>query len=327
MPPLGAPPMSAPHLDTRVINGKPWLLFGPFAGWSPKFLKQGQHHRSARSRSSRTTWCRCSASALTELGLVKYLIGQLAAVAKPIGSRHCANSRPAQSIPTGSSTAAGQRVQVIRRAKGKGGVLEFGTTVLSAADGTIAGLLGASPGASTAVPAMLDVLERCFGDRYRSWQPKLKEMVPSLGTELSTNRRCSTRSGSWGTEVLKLDKPADGVATAPLRWSPAPTSSRRLQNDGRATPQLGQGSRRRDAVRIAQVAGRGVRGRTGLPVPRAGRPRPARRNHGTSGSKAPTAKSSDAAADGGTPRRSRRASASAGCAPNAAPAVTAIPTG
>ena len=85
-------------------------------------------------------------------------------------------------------------MQVIRRAKGKGGVLEFGTTVLSAADGSIAGLLGASPGASTAVPAMLDVMERCFGDRYQSWLPKLKEMVPSLGTELS-KRAGAVRGG------------------------------------------------------------------------------------------------------------------------------------
>ena len=85
-------------------------------------------------------------------------------------------------------------MQVIRPAKGKGGVLEFGTTVLSAADGSIAGLLGASPGASTAVPAMLDVMERCFGDRYQSWLPKLKEMVPSLGTELS-KRAGAVRGG------------------------------------------------------------------------------------------------------------------------------------
>ena len=82
-------------------------------------------------------------------------------------------------------TVAGQRVQVIRRDKRKGGVLEFSTTVVGSADGSIAGLLGGSPGASTAVPIMLDVLQRCFADRYQSWLPTLKEMVPSLGAELS----------------------------------------------------------------------------------------------------------------------------------------------
>jgi malate dehydrogenase (quinone) len=108
--------------------------------------------------------------------------------------------------------AAGQRVQVIRPVKGKGGVLDFGTTVLSAADGTIAGLLGASPGASTAVPAMLDVMERCFADRYPSWLPKLKEMVPSLGAELSNEPALFEEVWSWGTKVLKLGRQLDSVS-------------------------------------------------------------------------------------------------------------------
>ena len=102
---------------------------------------------------------------------------------------------------------------MIRRAKGNGGVLEFGTTVLSAADGTIAALLGASPGASTAVPAMIDVMERCFSDRYPRWLPKLKEMVPSLGTELSREPALFEEVWGWGTKVLKLDRPAGGVPT------------------------------------------------------------------------------------------------------------------
>jgi malate dehydrogenase (quinone) len=87
-------------------------------------------------------------------------------------------------------------------------VLEFGTTVLSAADGSIAGLLGASPGASTAVPAMLDVMERCFGDRYPSWLPKLKEMVPSLGVKLSNEPGLFREVWDHGTRVLQLDTPA-----------------------------------------------------------------------------------------------------------------------
>jgi malate dehydrogenase (quinone) len=106
-------------------------------------------------------------------------------------------------------------VQVIRRVKGRGGVLDFGTTVLSAADGTIAGLLGASPGASTAVPAMLDVMERCFSDRYPSWLPKLKEMVPSLGTQLSNEPALFEEVWSWGTKALKLDRPANGLPHTP----------------------------------------------------------------------------------------------------------------
>ena len=104
---------------------------------------------------------------------------------------------------------------MIRKAKGKGGVLEFGTTVLAAADGSIAGLLGASPGASTAVPAMFDVMKRCFPDRYSEWEPKLKAMVPSLGTPLSNEPKLFHEVWAHGTEVLKLDKPANNLpATA-----------------------------------------------------------------------------------------------------------------
>ena len=99
-------------------------------------------------------------------------------------------------------------VQVIRRDAKKLGVLEFGTTVLTAEDGRIAGLLGASPGASTAVPAMIEVLERCFGDRMQAWQPKLKEMVPSLGTKLSGDAKLYREVWDWGTKALKLDQSA-----------------------------------------------------------------------------------------------------------------------
>jgi malate dehydrogenase (quinone) len=210
--PAGAPSMAGTHLDTRVINGKSWLLFGPFAGWSPKFLKQGKFTDLPRSVRPNNL-APMVAVGLTQVPLVRYLIGQLL----QSQSRRVQTLR--EFLPSAVDSdweldTAGQRVQVIRRAKGKGGVLDFGTTVLSAADGTIAGLLGASPGASTAVPAMLDVMERCFGDRYKSWSPKLKEIVPSLGTELSGEPALFEEVWSWGTKVLKLDRPANGVPAA-----------------------------------------------------------------------------------------------------------------
>ena len=112
---------------------------------------------------------------------------------------------------------AGQRVQVIKPAEGKaGGTLEFGTTVLAASDGSIAGLLGASPGASTAVPAMLDVMQRCFGDYYQGWQPRLREMIPSLGTELSHEPELFAEVWNWGTKVLGLEA-GGGAGAAALR--------------------------------------------------------------------------------------------------------------
>jgi malate dehydrogenase (quinone) len=205
LPPLGAPPMSVPHLDTRVINGKSWLLFGPFAGWSPKFLKQGKVTDLPLSVKPNNLASMLGVG-LTETGLLKYLIGQLL-LSESDRVDTLREFAPAAVDSDWELDIAGQRVQVIRR-KGAGGVLEFGTTVLTAGDGSIAGLLGASPGASTAVPAMLEVLERCFSDQYEGWLPKLKEMVPSLGTALSTEPALFREVWDWGTKVLKLDAPA-----------------------------------------------------------------------------------------------------------------------
>jgi malate dehydrogenase (quinone) len=204
-PPLGAPPMSVPHLDTRVINGKSWLLFGPFAGWTPKFLKQGKFTDLPLSVKPNNLASMLGVG-LTEMSLVNYLIGQLL-LSEADRVETLREFAPSARDSDWELDIAGQRVQVIRR-KGAGGVLEFGTTVLSAADGSIAGLLGASPGASTAVPAMLDVMERCFGDRYPSWLPKLKEMVPSLGVKLSNEPGLFREVWDHGTRVLQLDTPA-----------------------------------------------------------------------------------------------------------------------
>ena len=211
LPPLGAPPMSVPHLDTRVINGRQWLLFGPFAGWSPKFLKQGKVTDLPLSVKPNNLASMLGVG-LTEVGLLKYLIGQLL-LSEPARVETLREFAPSAVDSDWELDIAGQRVQVIRR-KGAGGVLEFGTTVLAAADGSIAGLLGASPGASTAVPAMLDVLQRCFADRYQAWTPKLKEMVPSLGTKLSDEPKLFEEVWSWGTKVLKLDVQANTAEAA-----------------------------------------------------------------------------------------------------------------
>ena len=204
-PPLGAPPMSAPHLDTRIINGKSWLLFGPYAGWSPKFLKQG-HITDLPASIKPHNLASMVGVGLTQMSLVNYLLGQLV-LSEADRVDVLREFAPSAIGSDWDLTVAGQRVQVIKPAKGKGGTLEFGTTVLNAADGSIAGLLGASPGASTAVPAMLDVMERCFNDRYTaSWQPKLKEMIPSLGTKLSDEPGLYDEVWAWGTKVLGLDE-------------------------------------------------------------------------------------------------------------------------
>lgn len=212
-PPLGAPPMSVPHLDTRVINGRSWLLFGPFAGWSPKFLKQGKVTDLPLSVKPNNLASMLGVG-LTEMSLVKYLVGQLL-LSEADRVEALREFAPSAADSDWELDIAGQRVQVIRR-KGAGGVLEFGTTVLSAADGSIAGLLGASPGASTAVPAMLDVMQRCFPDQFPGWQPKLKEMIPSFGTQLSKEPKLFEEVWAWGTKVLKLDQKATDVPAVPV---------------------------------------------------------------------------------------------------------------
>lgn len=209
MPPLGAPPMSVPHLDTRVINGKDWLLFGPFAGWSPKFLKTGKVTDLPLSVKPNNLLSMIGVG-LTELSLLKYLIGELLqSYSDRVDTLR--NFAPTAQGNEWELDIAGQRVQVIRRDAKKLGVLEFGTAVLAAADGSIAGLLGASPGASTAVPAMLEVLQRCFPSEYPAWQPKLKDMVPSLGSKLSDEPQLYREVWEHGTRVLGLDSRTAGV--------------------------------------------------------------------------------------------------------------------
>lgn len=196
-PSPGAPAMSAPHLDARIVNCKPWLVFGPFVGWSPKFLKQGRISDLPRSIRADNVVSMLGVG-VAQLRLINHLIGQLR-LSPPQRVDALRQFVPSAVDSDWEAVVAGQRVQVIRR-----GALEFDTTVLAAADGSIAGLLGASPGASTAVSAMIDVLERCFADRYQSWLPTLKEMVPSLGAALSREPALFEEVWSWGTKVLAL---------------------------------------------------------------------------------------------------------------------------
>ncbi|WP_255457247.1 malate dehydrogenase (quinone) [Mycobacterium sp. Marseille-P9652] len=201
-PAPGAPPLGALHLDLRFVNGKSWLVFGPYAGWSPKFLKHGHVTDLPRSVKPDNVVSMLGVG-VTQVTLVNYLLAQLR-LSEPDRIRVLREFAPTATASDWRMTVAGQRVQVIRRDRRKGGVLDFSTVVVGSADGSIAGLLGGSPGASTAVAAMLEVLQRCFADRYRAWLPTLKEMVPSLGVELSREPELYDEVWSWGTRALKL---------------------------------------------------------------------------------------------------------------------------
>jgi len=183
---VGAPPMSVPHLDTRFIDNKKSLLFGPFAGFSPKFLKTGSMFDLITSVKPHNLLTMLAAG-VKEMALTKYLIGQLM-LSKEQRMEELRDFVPGAKSEDWDLIVAGQRVQVIKdTVEGGKGTLQFGTEVVSAADGSIAALLGASPGASTAVHVMLEVIEKCFPQYLEAWKPKIKEMIPSYGLSLSEN--------------------------------------------------------------------------------------------------------------------------------------------
>ncbi|WP_342550660.1 malate dehydrogenase (quinone) [Lysinibacillus sp. FSL M8-0216] len=200
---VGAPPMSVPHLDTRYIDNKKSLLFGPFAGFSPKFLKTGSNmdlFASVKPHNITTLL----AAGVKEMGLTKYLIQQL------MLSKEQRMEELREFIPNAKSDdwdiiVAGQRVQVIKDTEAGGkGTLQFGTEVVSAADGSIAALLGASPGASTAVHVMLEVINKCFPQHIKEWEAKIKEMIPSYGLSLAEHPELLKEINATTDEALRL---------------------------------------------------------------------------------------------------------------------------
>lgn len=183
---VGAPPMSVPHLDTRYIDNQKSLLFGPFAGFSPKFLKTGSNMDLITSVKPSNVFTMLAAGA-KEMSLTKYLIQQLM-LSKEQRIEELRDFIPSAKATDWDIVVAGQRVQVIKDTEAGGkGTLQFGTEVVSGANGSIAALLGASPGASTAVHVMLEIINRCFPQRIKEWEPKLKEMIPSYGVSLVNN--------------------------------------------------------------------------------------------------------------------------------------------
>lgn len=200
---IGAPPMSVPHLDTRYIGGKKELLFGPFAGFSPKFLKSGSYLDliSSVKPSNVTTML---AAGLKEMGLTKYLIQQLL-LTEDERIEELREFVPNAKKEDWKVLTAGQRVQIIKDTeKGGKGTIQFGTEVITSKDGTVAALLGASPGASTAVYVMLEVLERCFPENMNDWEPKIKEMIPSYGISLMENPELLEEITKKTDEILGL---------------------------------------------------------------------------------------------------------------------------
>jgi malate dehydrogenase (quinone) len=198
--------MSVPHLDTRIINGHRELLFGPYAGFTTKFLKKGSYWDLAKSLELGNIFPMISAG-MHNFPLTKYLIQQ-ATQTHEDRIDALREYFPDVDPDDWELVVAGKRVQVIKSDEKEGGVLEFGTEVVFAHDGTLAALLGASPGASTSVAIMIEVLVDCFSTKVESseWKNKLKEMIPSYGLTFHDNEELCASIRARTQKLLKLDE-------------------------------------------------------------------------------------------------------------------------
>jgi malate dehydrogenase (quinone) len=181
---VGSPPMSVPHLDTRVIGDRHSILFGPYAGFSTKFLKRGSFFDLFRSVRLGNILPMIEAG-LRNISLSEYLVGQVVQSSKHrFGTLQALYPRAREKDWT--LQVAGMRVQIIKRDPGQGGILEFGTEIVAASDRSLAALLGASPGASTAAAIAIRVIELCFGRELSAdgWRARLQEIIPSYGHSL-----------------------------------------------------------------------------------------------------------------------------------------------
>lgn len=201
---VGSPPMSVPHLDTRVIDGKKSLLFGPYAGFTTKFLKHGSFLDLPMSVRLGNIGPMLAVGR-DNMDLTRYLISE---VMQSMEQRLDSLRRfyPQLDPADWKLEIAGQRVQIIKKDAKKGGILQFGTELVSSADGSLAALLGASPGASVTVSIMLDLLKRCFPEQSASpqWQEKLSAIFPAPLKELETNAELYRSTQARSDQLLKL---------------------------------------------------------------------------------------------------------------------------
>ncbi len=200
---VGAPPMSVPHLDRRWIGGKRSLLFGPFAGFSTRFAKKGSRWDLFGSI-KKTNLLPMLQVGIKNFDLINYLVEQLQ-LSNEDRLEMLQEFLPNASNKDWDLSIAGQRVQIIKRTD-QGGRLQMGTEVVASKDGSLAALLGASPGASTAVSIMLEVLQRCFRERMASndWQKRLRTLIPSFGKDLQVNQSLHAEIKKRNNALLNL---------------------------------------------------------------------------------------------------------------------------
>ena len=200
------PPMSAPHLDSRHVNGEKLLLFGPFAGFSGKFLKKGSPLDLVSSINFDNIPTYLGAF-WKNLDLTKYL-GEQVSHGKEERMEELRKFIKDTRPEDWEMESAGQRVQILKKTKDEGASLEFGTEVVSNKDGTVTALLGASPGASTAVKIGLDILKEEYGDLFASEEnkDKLDNMIPFWNKSVKGNEEDFRKVREECSKQLKLKK-------------------------------------------------------------------------------------------------------------------------
>ncbi len=217
-PELGAPPMSVPHIDTRYVDGKKYVLFGPFATYSNKFLKNGSQF-DLIDATNKNNVIPMATIGVENLDLVKYLVSQVA-MSKQDQFNELKKYYPDAKIEDWNLSQAGQRVQIIKKAPGKPATLQFGTEIFSSKDGSITALLGASPGASTSPYIMLSLMEKAFPEQVKGkWNPKLHEIVKSYQQDLNSNPALLDQVRTYTSATLGLNytptrKAANDATTA-----------------------------------------------------------------------------------------------------------------
>ena len=236
----GSPPMSVPHLDSRKLDGKPVVLFGPFALYSTKFLKHGSWFDLYSSVTHNNVAPMLNVGA-DNLDLVKYLMSQ-AQLNDDDRQAELVKYYPNAKREDWTLVTAGQRVQIIKNDPEKGPLLQFGTEIVTDKDHTLAALLGASPGASTSPPIMLDLMAKAFPEEMKAgWEARLREIVPSYGRKLNESPALTNEIRTLTSQALKLpflDVPADVSQPAALpatvarpAEAPVPPQEKRNKNE------------------------------------------------------------------------------------------------
>ena len=227
---VGAPPMSVPHLDARFLDGKRVVLFGPFATFSTKFLKNGSFF-DLLSTTTTSNVMPMTHVGMDNFDLVKYLIGQ---VMLDEDDRFAALKEyyPNARKEDWKLIQAGQRVQIIKKDEDKGGVLKLGTEIVTDKQKTVAALLGASPGASTAAPIALNVVKQLFPEQFNSpeWQSRIRDIVPSYGQKLNGNVALTQQVWDDTASTLQLTKPPVIQMDAPAKATPSAPQEKRADS-------------------------------------------------------------------------------------------------